>query len=153
MKSEFKNSKKKDVCETSSTIPTAQIQSLVDNYRDNQLLCINENLSMNDAHSIWFNMEILNNFIAEIKAKAQEVDPNITDADLGIRFYYAAYPEVPESTTPSNYGRRHTLVLVPTKKHESTICDFNPYSPETALALAQNHGCLVPPDNNQIESY
>lgn len=153
MKSEFENPENKEICEAPNTLPTALIQSLVDNYRDNQLLCINENLSMDDAHSIWFNMAVLKNFISEIETKAQEIDPNITDEDLGIRFYYAAYPEVPESTTPSNYSKRHTLVMIPTKKDENLTCDFNPYSEGTSMALAQNHGCLVPPDNNQVESY
>jgi hypothetical protein len=144
-----------------SKISAEIIQSLVDNYRSNQLVYINENLGTDDAHSIWFSLVTLKKFIAEIEDEAQKMNPSIREEDLGIRFYYAAYPEFPELPIPENFSKKHTLVMVPTKKEQDSNYDFNPFeSEENALAvaermaLAQNHGDLVPPGaSTNIESY
>lgn len=158
MKSESTENKGKPHCSVPSTLPTALVQSLVDNYRDNQLTYINENLGVDDAHSIWFDLPTLKSFIQDIEEQAKIIDPNVTDTDLGVRFYYAAYPEEPQEPVPTDYGKRHTLVLIPTKKEENVVCDFNPFPEDKSdvrpvMALAQNHGCLVPPNTTQIESY
>ncbi len=149
------------------------IQELVDNYRNNQLNYINENLGIDDAHSIWFDLETVKKFIEQIELQARLNDPTCPDKDLGIRLYYAAYPESPTDPVPADYAMRHTLVMVPTKKEESEggeilNYDFNPFESDsgshtqTALAitaglgrnaLAQNHGILVPPGNGTVESY
>lgn len=156
-----------------STMSCDIIQELVDNYRDNQLNYINENLGIDDAHSIWFDLETIKSFIAEIENQAHLIDPTCPNEDLGIRFYYAAYPETPTSPIPNDYALRHTLVMVPTKKEDDGSgqmlnYDFNPFESdsetdtENALAitaglgrnaLAQNHGILVPPGNGIVESY
>lgn len=143
-------------------IPTELIQSLVDNYRSNQLEAINESLNIEDAHSVWFDLPTLKNFVAEIEAHAELIDQNVKDTDLGIRFYYAAYPAVPESSVPAEYAKRHTLVMIPTKKLNNLNYDFNPIentSESLAVAgslsnaLALNHGTLVPPNTSIVESY
>ena len=151
--------KPKKMNNTNLTLPVDLIQNLVDNYRNNQLDSINQNMAMDDAHSIWFDLPTLKNFIAEIETQAQAIDPNVPSVDLGIRFYYAAYPQVPQQPIPSNYAKRHTLVMIPTKKKESLNYDFNPFEEGKALAvtgelaLAQNHGTLVPPSTSIVESY
>lgn len=155
--------------EQPSVLPVDYIQNLVDNYRNNQLSYINQNMGMIDSHSIQFDLPTLKKFISDIENLAESSDPTITDEDLGIRFYYAAYPETPESSVPANYALRHTLVLIPTinKVVEGEIlnCDFNPLEngeenktpalmPTRALnALAQNHGTLSPPSSSCVESY
>lgn len=145
-----------------NVIPTQLIQNLVDNYRSNQLEAINQNLNLDDAHSIWFDLPTLKSFIAEIEDQAQSIDQNVTENDLGIRFYYAAYPEVPETSVPAEYTKKHTLVLIPTKKKNDLDYDFNPLEDtDSALAvtglatdaLAMNHGTLVPPKTSIVESY
>lgn len=148
MKSESAKNKKKPQS-SPNTLPISVVQDLVNNYRDNQLTYINENLGIDDAHSIWFDLQTLKNFIQEIEKQANLVDPGISDEYLGIRFYYAAYSEEP---VPSDYGKRHTLVMIPTKIEEGINYDFNPFE-ESGMALAQNHGCLVPPTASQVESY
>ncbi|MFY1045038.1 hypothetical protein [Chryseobacterium sp. GP-SGM7] len=163
MKSESTENKGKPHSSVPSTLPTTLVQSLVDNYRDNQLSFINENLGIDDAHSIWFDLPTLKSFIQNIEEQAQLIDPNIPDADLGVRFYYAAYPEVPQDPIPSDYGKRHTLVMIPTKIEAGLNYDFNPFEEEgralgvtaikPVMAMAQNHGCLVPPNASQVESY
>lgn len=155
--------------EQPSTLPVEYIQNLVDNYRNNQLSVINDTMNMIDSHSIQFDLPTLKKFISDIENLAETENPEITDADLGIRFYYAAYPETPESSVPEDYALRHTLVLIPTinKEIEGEIfnCDFNPLendeeNKKTALmptralnALAQNHGSLAPPSSYCVESY
>jgi len=143
-----------------SKISADLIQSLIDNYRSNQLACINEKLDTEDAHSIWFSIETLKSFIARIEEEAHKIDSSVTENDLGIRFYYAAYPEVPQDPIPERFSKKHTLVMIPTKRVDGLNHDFNPFEEENALAvtermaLAQNHGTLVPPDaTTNIESY
>lgn len=141
-----------------NTLPVDFIQNLVDNYRNNQLECINQNMMMDDAHSIWFDLSTLKSFITEIETQAQIVDPNVQNDDLGIRFYYAAYPGTPVLPIPSDYAKRHTLVMIPTKKDQDLNYDFNPFEGKalavtSELALAQNHGTLVPPSTSVVESY
>lgn len=145
-----------------NVIPTQLIQNLVDNYRSNQLEYINQNLGKGDAHSIWFDLPTLKSFIAEIESQALSIDANVQETDLGIRFYYAAYPDVPEPTVPTDYAKRHTLVMIPTKKESDLNYDFNPLAEtDNALAvagsiinaLAMNHGTLVPPSTSTVESY
>jgi len=136
------------------------IQSLIENYRSNQLTHINQQLEIEDAHSIWFSLGTLKSFIARIEEETQKIDSSTLENDLGIRFYYAAYPEVPEAPIPENFSKKHTLVMVPTKRINGLNHDFNPFDEENVLAvtgkmaLAQNHGDLVPPGaSTNIESY
>lgn len=109
----------------SGAMSTELIKALIDNYRQNQMSAINEAIGINDAHSIWFDLPKLKNFISLIEQEARVINPECTPEDLGIRFYYAAYPkienwEIMEShPVPQEYSERHTLVMVPTLKKES----------------------------------
>lgn len=125
-----------------STMLTTLIQNLVDNYRNSQLAEINANLDIDDAHSIWFDLGTLKKFIADIECEAQRVNPEISENDLGIRFYYAAYPTVANWSQIGNlpisqdYAGKHTLVMIPTLRMEDESgepCnyDFNPLNPDT----------------------
>ncbi|MBT2622127.1 MULTISPECIES: hypothetical protein [Chryseobacterium] len=164
-----------------NTMTTSFIQELINNYRNNQLQAINSNLEMNDAHSIWFDLPKLKKFIADLETEAKKIDPTTTDNDLGIRFYYAAYPKsenwaiMENHTVPKEYAERHTLVMVPTLKKEDENgdlldYDFNPLASnghamamalksrnaETPIeeeGLAQNHGNLIPPDGTKSELF
>lgn len=143
------------------TLSVEYIQKIVDNYKNNQLATINENLEINDAHSIQFNLKVIKDFIARIEEEAFAVDPYLTEEKLGIRMYYGAYDEVTEEPIPEDYARKHTLVMVPTiTTEEDIIEDFNPFASESQTsfgliprALSQNHGVLVPPKTNSVESY
>ena len=156
-----------------STMPADFIQELIHNYRNNQLRFINDNLGIGDAHSIWFDLETIKNFVAEIEKQARLISPTCPDKDLGIRFYYAAYSENPTDPIPEDYAKKHTLVMIPTKKEDDGTgtmlnFDFNPFETdserdtETALAItarlgrnamAQNHGDLIPPGSSTVEFY
>ncbi|TZF92546.1 hypothetical protein FW781_21155 [Chryseobacterium panacisoli] len=156
------------------TMSNSLIQALIDNYRQNHLSAINNALGIEDAHSIWFDLPKLKNFIAKIEEEAAKVNPTASEEDLGIRFYYATYPKtenwsmMDSHPVPIEYAGRHTLVMVPTlKKADETgeliDYDFNPFQSAEgksfALAnksakgtgedddtsLGENNGILVPP--------
>jgi len=98
------------------------IKVLVDNYRQNHLTAIKNNLGIEDAHSIWFDLPKLKRFIAMVEAEALKTNPETTDEDLGIRFYYASYPKaenwdiMASHPVPKEYAEKHTLVMIPTVK-------------------------------------
>ncbi|KQT20622.1 hypothetical protein ASG22_16750 [Chryseobacterium sp. Leaf405] len=155
------------------------IQTLIDNYRKNQMISINKDLGIQDAHSIHFDLSTLKKFISDIENETQKTNPNISEKDLGIRFYYAAYPKADEWNMMQNtpigveYAERHTLVMVPTMKMadengEILSYDFNlsnasgkgefmamaaKKETNTGDCLAQNHGSLSPPSNPKVESF
>lgn len=112
------------------------IKNMIDNYRQNHLNAINDTLGIEDAHSIWFDLPKLKRFIEMVEQEAVKINPETTEEDLGIRFYYASYPKaenwgIMEShPVPKEYAEKHTLVLIPTLKRmdegEILHCDFNP---------------------------
>ncbi|WP_333597946.1 hypothetical protein [Chryseobacterium flavum] len=157
------------------------IKTLIENYRQNHLNAINSNLNIKDAHSIWFDLPKLKRFIATMENEARKVNPNCTEDDLGIRFYYAAYPKTESweimktHPVPEEYAEKHTLVLIPTMKKENETgetlhYDFNPLYNEQTMALAlnsrskkqqpknensigENSGQLIPPSDSKVESF
>ncbi|ASW74843.1 hypothetical protein IQ37_17400 [Chryseobacterium piperi] len=163
------------------TMTHAFIKELINNYRNNQLQTINKNLEMDDAHSIWFDLPKLKKFIADMEAEAKKNNPSVTEKDMGIRFYYAAYPKaenwdmMKNHPIPKEYAEKHTLVMVPTLKKEDgngklldfdfnvLTCNGKPLAvalkstsaipPVEDGGLAQNHGNLIPPDGTVSESY
>lgn len=164
------------------TMSKSLIQALIDNYRQNHLNVINTALGTQDAHSIWFDLPKLKNFIANIEAEAAKVNPAASAEDLGVRFYYSAYPKeenwsIMEShPVPIEYAGRHTLVMVPTLKKanetgELIDYDFNPFQSAEGKSLAlsnksaknmgedddtglgENNGILVPPKSPLGQSF
>lgn len=146
------------------------IKVLIDNYRQNQMNAINEAMGMEDAHSIWFDLPKLKNFINLMETEASKINPECTPEDLGIRFYYAAYPTIENwdimetHPVPQEYSERHTLVMIPTLKKESNgeILNYDFHALQTnrrniALTargqqdppadLGENSGTLSPPGN------
>lgn len=164
------------------TMSNSLIQALINNYRQNHLSAINTALGIEDAHSIWFDLPKLKNFIANIEAEAAKVNPAASAEDLGVRFYYSAYPKeenwsIMEShPVPVEYAGRHTLVMVPTLKKanetgELIDYDFNPFQSAEGKSLAlsnksaknmgedddtglgENNGILVPPKSPLGQSF
>ncbi|RXM49843.1 MULTISPECIES: hypothetical protein [unclassified Chryseobacterium] len=101
------------------------IKALIDNYRQNQMNAINETMGITDSNSIWFDLPKLKRFISQIEHEGKKIHPECAEEDLGIRFYYAAYPKIENwdimesHPVPQEYSERHTLVMVPTLKKES----------------------------------
>lgn len=154
--------------ESTATLPVDFIQAVINQYKDNQLKFATENLGIDDARSIWFDLPTLKTFISDLENHAKIQNPDIMDSDLGVRMYYGAYPEdLDHPEVDNEFRRRHTLVMIPTKKVEDAsgeICnqDFSPMNfgaPNERLALtaqnalAQNHGELSPPKKTLGETY
>ncbi|MEG0928381.1 hypothetical protein [Chryseobacterium sp.] len=161
----------------SGAMSNALIKALIDNYRQNHLTAINNALGIEDAHSIWFDLPKLKSFIALVEQEASKINPECTEEDLGIRFYYAAYPKVENwdimenHPVPQEYSERHTLVMIPTLKKESEEgeklnYDFNSLTQQNlALSargiplsdddgdLGENQGTLTPPGNPKTQKY
>ncbi|MEN4761539.1 hypothetical protein ABEG63_14460 [Chryseobacterium sp. C39-AII1] len=154
------------------------IQTLIDNYRSGHGRAINSTLGIEDANSIWFDLPKLKKFISMIEEEAAKVNPDTTEEDLGIRFYYAAYPKeenwdlMDSHPVEKEYARRHTLVMIPTKKRENDNgeiinADFNPLdnSEENSMqnnsrrtrvsmeVISENNGQLSPPSLTQFELF
>ncbi|MEC3877852.1 hypothetical protein [Chryseobacterium salviniae] len=161
-----------------NTMAQDLIQTLVNNYRNKQLVSVKEKMGIDDAHSIHFELKTLKKFIADIETLAYADNPETNTEDLGIRFYYAAYPNLENwdimNGTPigTGYAEKHTLVMVPTIKKQDEngdmlSYDFNPvHNDGQMLAMAssrnagtsldvvcQNHGALIPPDSTKTELF
>ncbi|QIY91169.1 hypothetical protein [Chryseobacterium gallinarum] len=162
------------------TMSNTLIRNLVGNYRQNHMSAIKNSMGIDDAHSIWFDLPKLKRFISMIEEEAGKINPETTEEDLGIRFYYAAYPKAENwdimATHPVDreYAEKHTLVMVPTLKKtsetgESLHYDFNPLSGNgEVMAMAQksrglddsddigigeNSGQLIPPKDSIVELF
>ena len=105
---------------------------------------IDATLGYEDTREFWFSLDTIKNYIAyvEQQAKDQKID------DLGIRIYFAAYPNDNQSADPGF----STIVLVPTSRNANNIKrGFFPIAPEdenikTIEALNFGHGGKPPTD-------
>lgn len=104
---------------------------------------------LNDARAIWFDLEILKAFIYNLEMNTRNNDPAVSSQDLGLRLYYASYPEASVNTDPSKvrpiwgdfaeldpldnmgYESLHTLVMIPTIRKGGKDLDFNPLQFDT----------------------
>ncbi len=128
------------------TLNVDLVHTMVNNYRENQLAIINkhpDSKTNNDAHSIWFDLESLKNFVSEIETTVKNVDGSVVPERLGVRIYYAAYPdkssfgkfddleELLNDAETEKYENLHTLVMIPTITIDNDAIDFNPLDKNT----------------------
>lgn len=118
-----------------SILDVGLIHKMIAGYRNNQLKEISNSIP-NDAESIWFDLETLKSFIEQIEFNAKS--NNAKSSELGIRFYYASYPEKAElknykdlKDISENYCKLHTLVAVLTINRNGVDHDFDPINPLT----------------------
>ena len=130
-----------------ATLTTDLIKSMVNKYQDNQLNYIQSAPSTevpSDARAIWFDIETLKSFLYHVEHNAANNPEQSRDRKLGIRIYYAAYPNNKEmekfaqSQTDPTFGfnpafeHHHTLVMIPTiSNKEGQNLDFNPLDEKT----------------------
>ncbi|MGB0871487.1 MAG: hypothetical protein ACPG4W_05030 [Flavobacteriales bacterium] len=134
-----------------NTLSFGLIDTMANNYRDNQKKVINNDLNIKDAHSVWFPLDSLLAFIyhMEMNADSNGVERN----QLGLRMYYGAYDN------ENMNKKRHTLIMVPTLRRDDNLNhDYNPLDSRTyaqplndfhtstspAKIAALNHGGLLP---------
>ena len=131
-----------------NTLQVGLIHEMTKSYKENQLLTINQNnyfneptpgLTQGDARSIWFDLETLKAFIYQIEINAKNNADPVSSTELGVRIYYASYPDEIRRTLyddlqpangsyilPEDYEKRHTLVIIPTINREGRNVDFDP---------------------------
>lgn len=163
-----------------NTIASDLVQTLINNYRNNQMNLVNKGLGITDSNSIWFDLPKLKNFITAMEDEIRNSNPDVSDEDMGIRFYYAAYPKSEEwdimadHPVEKEYAERHTLVMIPTMKKadengEMLDYDFNPSNGTSGksmalfskskgstfpdITFAENHGTLAPPSDPKVQSF
>ncbi len=126
-----------------------------------------------DANSVWFELDALKKFIWNIEKSVCENNCNANSLNLGIRIYYAHYPQTgPGAPEPFNnlipeYSGKHTVFMIPTYDLPGSTptndhFDFNINRPfanctpdrinpddTTSIGLfipiGKNHGTLCPP--------
>jgi hypothetical protein len=75
-----------------------------------------------DAQSCWYSIDTLKKFICLMEKYAAK--SNIKTADLGVRFYYANYPD--NYTRDITLSKHHTLFLTATTNMGGNNIDFDP---------------------------
>jgi hypothetical protein len=147
-----------------SELTAGFIRDMVSMYKTNQLSAIqgsSTNAVAGDAQSIWFDIDTIKKFIFHIEKLSKQ---NGLNSKLGLRFYYAAYPNAADwgrayyngtlnafATDPitAQYGGKHTLVILPTLSAGGNIqADFNPKDPTT-----YNGGYVNQKAINQEQAY
>lgn len=119
-------------------------KDMVRNYRNNHLQHVQNHMTMGDgsqggngdARSVWFSMNTIKKFIHSIEKTVCDTCPG--NNTLGIRIYYAEYPNNEDWNTYKNnsvaldemadmnmYGY-HTVMLVPTFRQGGIDVDFDP---------------------------
>ena len=166
---------------TESTLPKRLVQDMVTHYTENQLSHINNAMSFQkktDAQSITFDLETLKRFIYHLENAAAKDSKYPTSSEkLGIRIYYASYPDQQDwgntaygnalqgfvgNSTTEDYAHRHTLVMIPTIKNGNTVMDFDPFVSDSYVSglnaatdvNAPIFGLMInmPPSSNQSTS-
>lgn len=84
----------------------AEFLEVTKEYQTRRWDVINQKLGIEDAKSIWFSLDRLQNFISGIEKSSATL--NIQSKDLGVRLYYGVYKNNPE------YAGLHTIFIVPT---------------------------------------
>lgn len=114
------------------------IKTMVNNYKSNQLRFVEDGLKKPDTQSIWFDLETLKSFVAQIEKNTKANDSTINTNQLGIRMYYASYPAKEDMVafedlreTPQEYEKMQTLIMIPTIKIEKSNVDYNPLDAQT----------------------
>jgi hypothetical protein len=134
------------------------------------------NIIVDDANSVWFPLADLKRFLWEIETRVCKNSCSILKpSDLGVRIYYARYPETSKYyqlsnglSLQNNYEWLHTAFMVPTyedrslNQHVDFLLD-SPFSEKTCLPTkvpsgdntnfnisallpdGKNHGDLCPP--------
>lgn len=93
-----------------------------------------------DAQSVWFDLETLKKYFYKIEDTLLKQRVSVAGLKLGIRIYYAAYPDKVSMANdpslkdlPSNYEYHHTVFMVPTFNDATDAAikhDFNPWYPD-----------------------
>lgn len=109
---------------------TAKVMSQL--YVKKHYAAINRMMKIEDARAVWFSLDSLKKYIWHIEKASCETG-SAKLADLGIRIYFAEYPDAEtmknlpglEDADPRLAGK-HSVFLVPTVRKEGADKDFDP---------------------------
>lgn len=127
------------------------VRNMISGYKDHQKRYIDTATSLNgtatslnDAHSIWFDLETLKAFIYHTEYQTKQNNNTVQSSDLGLRIHYSRYPkfenwgkfsdlnDLATDSLGQQYGERHTLVIIPTiKRKDGENVNFNPLDTNT----------------------
>lgn len=122
------------------------VRNMISGYKDHQKRHIDTATNLDDAHSIWFDLETLKAFIYHTEYNTLQNSNTVSSPELGLRIHYSRYPEFKSWSNYSDlddlaqdpmgkqYGERHTLVIIPTiKRKDGEHVNFNPLDTNTYL--------------------
>ncbi len=120
------------------------VRNMISGYKDYQKRYIDTASNLDDAHSIWFDLETLKAFIYHVEYQTKQNTNIVANPELGLRIHYSRYPEfnqwkdfsdlddLAQDPLGSQYGERHTLVIIPTiKRKDGKNVNFNPLDTTT----------------------
>ncbi|WP_156133122.1 hypothetical protein [Lacinutrix sp. Hel_I_90] len=120
------------------------VRNMISGYKDYQKRYIDSASNLDDAHSIWFDLETLKAFIYHVEYQTKQNTNVIAKPKLGLRIHYSRYPEfktwkdhsdlndLAQDPLGKQYGERHTLVIIPTiKRKDGKNVNFNPLDTTT----------------------
>ncbi|WP_452599936.1 hypothetical protein [Pontimicrobium sp. MEBiC01747] len=120
------------------------VRNMISGYKDYQKRYIDNASNLDDAHSIWFDLETLKTFIYHTEYNTLQNSNVVSKPELGLRIHYSRYPKFENwknfsdlndlATDPlgKQYGEHHTLVIIPTiKRKDGKHVNFNPLDTNT----------------------
>lgn len=129
----------KTICSNYASQPMSELEvglvhKMIKGYERQQLTAIKASMK-DDAESVWFDLETIKEYIYHLEMNAK--NNNVSTNDLGLRFYYASYPDTSWnkysdlSGLPITYKKRHTIIAVSTIRRGGLDFDFDPTNPLT----------------------
>ncbi len=100
-------------------------------YKGDKSKAVIDGTGQEDATSIWFSLETLKQYIWKIENEMQKKKMNADSLNLGIRIYYAKYPDAATMKRlgfKTEYALHHTTFLVATYKGKNNNIDFDPWN-------------------------
>ncbi|AFL82015.1 hypothetical protein Aeqsu_2560 [Aequorivita sublithincola DSM 14238] len=149
-----------------SELAVALVHKMSNNYKSNQLSVINNDTSnrftttagKGDTRAIWFDLETLKAFLYHLEIETKKKDASISGTDLGVRIYYASYPDTTSwglfpdlvGLSGSDYEDHHTLVMIPTIRNKNNVdVDFNPLEQRT---FSDGLGVILDYENSEASN-
>lgn len=154
-----------------SVLSTKLVNDMKSGYKENQLKEINLGLAQklpqslqpgddlfHDAESMLLPIEQLKEFIYHVETLTKKNRPGITTDQLGIRIYYAAYPDNSKwkgydkelegflnDPVTLQYQFKHTLIIIPTiyNKEKKGMVDFDPREKEGGSIYQNTSGFIL----------
>jgi hypothetical protein len=118
-------------------VPVSVARDMAKMYATNQYTRYTMNGGVQDSKSVWFSLDSIKKFIYNIEKAMCSCSGEMKNG-LGVRIYFAAYPDANTlntapvssyySTVNQTFAEMHTLFMVPTYNTNNTDFDFDPWN-------------------------